>query len=154
MKESTVGRSSKVARTESGSALVLLPLIAMIVVILITLAINAAALYLEQHQLSQVAEACAIEGTRALDPSAYYVQGALTLAPSTVRQDVTKCVGQATSAATNIAISYPSPLSLRIKLTQQQHAPLLTMVNLGQAIITASATASAVPSASITAANE
>jgi hypothetical protein len=143
--------SPRAARTntESGSALILLPLISLVVVILITLAINAASLYLAQHQLTQVAEACAIQGTRALDPSSYYSRGVLTLAPSTARQDVTRCVYKETSTNTNILVSYPAPLSLTVRLTQPQRAPLLTIIHFDQGIITASATASAVPSAGI-----
>jgi hypothetical protein len=137
------------ANTESGSALILLPLIAMVVVILTTLAINAASLYLAQHQLTQVAEACAIQGTRALDPSSYYSRGVLTLSPSTARQDVTSCVYNETSTNTSILVSYPAPLSLTVRLTQPQRAPLLAIMHIDQGIITASATASAVPSTPI-----
>lgn len=148
--------SPRAVRTnaESGSALILLPLIALVVVILITLAINAASLYLAQHQLTQVAEACAIQGTRALDPSSYYSRGVLTLAPSTARQDVTRCVYKETSTNTSILVSYPAPLSLTVRLTQPQRTPLLTIMHLDQGMITASATASAVPSTTIASASD
>ncbi len=148
--------SPRATRTnpDSGSALILLPLIALVVVMLITLAINAASLYLAQNQLTQVAEACAIQGTRALDPSSYYSRGVLTLSPSTAQQDVTRCVYQETSTNTSILVSYPAALSLTVRLTQPQRTPLLSIIHLDQGTITASATASAVPSTPIARTNE
>jgi len=131
---------------DSGSALILVPLIALVVVILMTLAINATALYLAQHQLTEVAEACAIQGTRALDPVSYYSEGVLALAPSAAQGDVMACVAHESTRLTHVAVSFPTPLSITITLTQQQQTPLLNLVGIDHDSLSASATAIALAS--------
>ncbi|WP_298387184.1 pilus assembly protein TadG-related protein [Ferrimicrobium sp.] len=129
-----------------GSALILVPVLTLVVVLLITLAINAAALYFDQHQLTQIAEACALQGTRALSPNAYYLHGQLMLSPSLARDDVDSCIAQTTHISTQVNVSFPTPLSLNVTLTQAQKLPLLTILNVDNGTIIASATALATPS--------
>ncbi|WP_298208100.1 pilus assembly protein TadG-related protein [Ferrimicrobium sp.] len=133
-------------RAESGSALILLPLIALVVVILMTIAINAASLYLAQHQLTEVAETCAIQGTRALNPVSYYSNDGLAFAPSTAELDVNRCVADVDTQSTHIVVSFPTALSLTVTLTQQQQTPLLTLLSVDHGSISASATAVALSS--------
>ncbi|MGC9154900.1 MAG: pilus assembly protein TadG-related protein [Ferrimicrobium sp.] len=131
---------------DSGSALILVPLIALVVVILMTIAINTAALYLAQHQLTEVAEACAIQGTRALDPVSYYSEGVLALAPSAARGDVMACVAHESTRLTHVTVSFPTSLSLTVTLTQRQRTPLLNLLSIDHDSLSASATAVALAS--------
>jgi len=130
---------------ELGSALMLLPAITLIVVILTAIVINTAALYLEQHQLTEVAEACALRGTRALDPTSYYSQGRLALDPYLATTDINRCVSQATTTSTEITVSFPSALSLTVALSQPQQVPLMTLLNIDRGTVAAKATASIGP---------
>ncbi len=77
---------------EHGSALVLVPVAVLVLVVLASIAVDSAAVFLGQRQLVTVAEDAATDAVSAVSEPAFYTRGVITIDPVAAQRVVTASV--------------------------------------------------------------
>lgn len=133
------------ARREEGSALVLVPVVALSVVMTLVSATVVGALGTLHAQLRNLAASCALAGARALSLAAWEAHWILELDAAAARLNVASCMAGSGPPGTAWSVTVDSPTTLLVSVSTPIHLPLLAWLDPGSLTVHAEAAASEVP---------
>ncbi|WP_041661741.1 pilus assembly protein TadG-related protein [Acidimicrobium ferrooxidans] len=128
-------------RAEAGSALVLIPILALATSIMLLVIGAIGALGVRHAQLRNLAASCALYASRAVSTTAWEATGQLAIDPTTARLDAASCLGASGVALSGWSLTVTPPMTVTVALEERLAIPVVSWLTGSPALVQATASA-------------